>query len=236
MTDLSIITKTVSDFGQNARVLINNSEKKICFVDPGADLERILDGVDLETNTVESIFLTHCHIDHAGAVKPLLKLLADKGKPTPTLYYHSKEWIVGKNIENYAKQCGFSDGEYFNPPNADINLDDMETFKIGNITARLLFTPGHAPGHVAMYFENVSATLTGNFAQDTLPNILISGDSLFRESVGRTDLPLSNPQDLVNSIQEKLYTLPDNTLVLPGHGRNTTIEHEKQHNPFIRPL
>ncbi|RAP39149.1 hypothetical protein DID80_00665 [Candidatus Marinamargulisbacteria bacterium SCGC AAA071-K20] len=236
MNNLQIITKTVSHFGQNARVLINVDEKIICFVDPGADLELILESVDLDNYTVESIFLTHCHIDHGGAVKPLLELLEKKGKPTPTLYYHSKEWIVGKNIENYAKQSGFDEGSYFNIPNADVNLDDMDTFNIGSISAKLLFTPGHAPGHIAMYFENLNATLLGDFSQEAPSNICLSGDALFRESVGRTDLPLSNPQDLVKSVQEKLYTLPEDTLILPGHGKNTTIGHEKTNNPFIRPL
>ena len=120
-------------------------------------------------------------------------------------------------------------------PNPDIKLDDLSTFSIGTIPATLLFTPGHAPGHVALYFESISAQLTGDFAQKSQKNILISGDALFKESVGRTDLPLSNPQDLVKSIQEKLYTLPEDTLVLAGHGPNTTIGHEKKYNPFIRP-
>ena len=79
---LHIITKTISEFQQNARVLINTNEKKICIIDPGAELNKLLDGVDLESNDVESIFLTHCHIDHAGAVKPLLELLHKKEKPT----------------------------------------------------------------------------------------------------------------------------------------------------------
>lgn len=235
MKNLHIHTETVSHFGQNARVLINTDEKRICMVDPGAELDRLLSVIDFNNYTVESIFLTHCHIDHGGAVKPLLNFFKSRNLEKPKLYYHSKEWIVGKNIENYAIQCGFGEGCYFNVPNADIKTDDLSEFSIGNITGKLLFTPGHAPGHMALYFDKVNLTLTGNHHTKTDKNrVLLSGDALFKESVGRTDLPLSNPDDLIKSIQEQLYTLPDDTLVLPGHGPNTSIAYEKQFNPFVR--
>ena len=97
---------------------------------------------------------------------------------------------------------------------------------------KLLFTPGHSPGHIALYYGEKDFKLDKQ-TQDNYSGVLIAGDTLFYNSIGRTDLPMSNHEDLIQSINNQFFTLPDNTLVCPGHGPNTSIQHEKTSNPFL---
>ena len=97
----------------------------------------------------------------------------------------------------------------------------------------LPYTPGHAPGHVALFCNSKDIQLHGSFSEEMNEPLLLAGDALFYNGIGRTDLPLANYAELIDSIKEKLFTLPDETVVLPGHGPNTTIEREKKYNPFI---
>ncbi len=231
---LHIHTEVVSEFQQNARVLIDDSTQKVMIIDPGAEVEKLLEIANTSINQIESIFFTHCHIDHCGGASELLNLIANQNLPKPTLYYHSKDYPIAENIENQAMMFGVFGSKYKNPPKPDILLDDCKSVKCGKVELSCLYTPGHAPGHVALYSSSEDIQLHGSFSEEVNKRpLLLAGDALFYNGIGRTDLPLANYAELIDSIKEKLFTLPDETVVLPGHGPNTTIEREKKYNPFI---
>lgn len=232
---LTVCTFVVSPFAQNARIIADFQTKKALLIDPGDDVQKILNWVCDRNLTVESILLTHCHIDHAGGVKALLKLMQTRGLPCPKLYYHEFEQVIGNHIQAYAKSCGFPDGMFENVPKAHSYLDVSKSFNFSNRCLDILFVPGHSPGHVALYFESESWCFEGDL---TIKNcvdtpLLIAGDTLFKGSIGRTDLPGGNHQQLLSSISTQLFCLPDHCLVLSGHGPHTSIGFEKKHNPFF---
>jgi len=196
--------------GTNAYVVVNAGRTHAVIIDPGtADsaMIRKLDGLQ-----VEAILLTHAHFDHIGGVDELRKRY---GCP---VYLHSleKDWLAdaGKN--------GSSRWPDATPPIVtglpDRYLADGETLTLIGETFQVLHIPGHSPGSVGF--------LCGD--------LLFVGDALFRRSVGRTDLPGGNQDQLFRSIRDKLYTLPDAVIALPGHGPDTTIGEEKRENPFVR--
>ena len=231
---LHIHTEVVSEFQQNARVLIDDSTQKSMIIDPGAEVEKLIDIVDTSINQIESIYFTHCHIDHCGGAIELLELIQQQKLPKPTLYYHSKDYPIAENIENQALMFGVFGSKYKNPPKPDILLDDCNAVKCGKVSLSCLYTPGHAPGHVALYTDYDDVKLHGAYTEEINNRpVLIAGDALFYNGIGRTDLPLANYAELIDSIKEKLFTLPDETVVLTGHGPNTTIGREKKYNPFI---
>lgn len=194
----------------NAYVVTDASRTRAVVIDPGiADgaLLRKLDGYE-----VEAVLLTHAHFDHIGGVEAVRKRY---GCP---VYIHSLEqdWLTDPAKNGSLRWPDAT------PPIAgeapDRLLADGDELPLLGVTFRVLFTPGHSPGSVGF--------LCGD--------LLFAGDALFRRSVGRTDLPGGSAQTLARSIREKLYTLPDDTLVLPGHGPETTIGEEKRDNPFVR--
>ena len=229
---LAVTTCIVSHFEQNARVVCNQDDNTAMIIDPGGSEQVLFDLV--RDKTVELIVLTHCHIDHAGAAKRLLVLFDQANLPRPKVAYHSKEIIVGEHIETYGQMYGFSASDYENAPEPDLLLDDRDTVSLGSAEFRVLFTPGHAPGHVALYYEPDSFSLAGEFSEALdCRHLLIAGDALFSGSIGRTDLPLGNHGQLIESIKTQLLTLPDDTLVCSGHGPNTTIRTERESNAFL---
>ena len=232
---LHIYTKIVTDFQQNARVLIDDHSKKAIIIDPGGDVESLYELANTKENQVESIVLTHCHIDHAGGVKALMTLFEQKHIKKPALYYHHNEQPLADRIEAQAMMFGVAGASYKSPPPADENLAEMKSVSVGKYRFECKFTPGHSPGHISLYGEHEDIQSHGAFAQEIkgVP-VVIAGDALFYESIGRTDLPLANHDQLIKSIKNELFALPDQTIVMPGHGPNTTIGHEKQYNMFCR--
>jgi hydroxyacylglutathione hydrolase len=235
MTHLKIKTLTVSHFQQNTRILFNENDRLILIIDPGFDEDRIIKESCLDEYTLHGIILTHTHLDHAGAVQPLLDKLSTQYALSPPLYYHSKELPIATQIEALASLYELP-GLYHNVPPATHSLDDLSSIQFGDLSFTVLFTPGHSPGHIVLFTTPETTTLEGEFSESTSPNqpILIAGDTLFQNSIGRTDLPLANSDQLIESIKTQLLPLPSTTLVLPGHGPNTTIGHEKQSNPFFK--
>ena len=209
---LIIKSRVVSMYQQNARVLLDTESREACIVDPGANVSELLAMAD--GYRVTSVFLTHCHIDHGGGVAELLDLCV----PRPQLFHHSEGQFLGDRIDMQAEMLGLS-GQYRNVPLPDVDLKGVGTFSVGSYTGKVLDTPGHAPGHVALYFES--------------EKLVIAGDALFRGSIGRTDLPGGNFELLIRSIRDQLLTLPDETRVLCGHGPDTTIGVERVRNPFL---
>lgn len=231
---LKIKTIVVSHFEQNARIIFDTETKTCCFIDPGADCELLYEASEPGEFKAESIFLTHCHIDHGGGVMALQKIIKEKeGRELP-LYYHSEDKMLARSIAFSASQYGLPQC-YNNVPPATEYTDNWISFKIGTIEAKTHFTPGHAPGHVALSFKAQQTELISRSGHAIVTDpILLAGDALFRQSIGRTDLPFGDHDTLINSIKTEFWALEDSTIVLTGHGPNTTIGFEKEHNPFLQ--
>ncbi len=238
-----IKTFIVTPFQQNARILFDPSSGESVIVDPGGDVEDIfafyLDQ-DRDQLKIPKIFLTHSHLDHAGGVEKIKKLIKNFFAESAELYASEIEKPMRATLSMQAQMFGSSPAEYPNVSEPDYYLKDEDHFSFGAYQGRVLFTPGHSPGHLSLFFKKVKTTLisasyfSGITKEEVESPLLIAGDALFAGSIGRTDLPGGDHQRLIKSIKEKLYTLPDNTIVLSGHGENTTIGHEKVSNPFVR--
>ncbi|MCU0429505.1 MAG: MBL fold metallo-hydrolase [Cytophagaceae bacterium] len=205
---------TFNDLGENTYLLMDASTKKAAIVDAGcyypeevAEVQRTVQRLGLK---IEALINTHCHIDHVVGVEALKRLYN-----VPFLI-PEKELPVLASGKVVAAMYGF---HAYQEPEYDGFLEG-DYFILGNSKFKLLQVPGHSPGHIAFLNEAEA--------------YCIAGDVLFRESVGRTDLPGGNTQQLVTSIQQQLYTLPDSTVVYPGHGPSTTIAWEKKNNPYVR--
>ena len=233
---ISIYTFVVSPFMQNARIFIDEETQEALIIDPGHDVERIFSLIEEKKIKSSRLFLTHCHIDHAGGVVPLLRLYQNAGLDAPSILCHRNELPVGAFIEQYALMSGFPEGIYYNLPHIDVYLEDYDEICFGKAKGRCLFTPGHSPGHMALFFDAMEVSFFGdvNLSQLICQPILLSGDTLFYESIGRTDLPGGDSHQLMVSIQEKICILPPSTVVLSGHGQDTTIAHELEFNPFLK--
>jgi glyoxylase-like metal-dependent hydrolase (beta-lactamase superfamily II) len=193
---------------------VYNGHKECCIIDPGCYFgnERNELKEFIQNNGLAPKYLlnTHCHLDHVFGNKFIHDTWG------LLLHLHEKE----KPLLEYAPTSGLSWGLPFDNYKGDlVFLREDEVIRLGNDELRVLFTPGHSPGHISFYCP----------AQ----GFILSGDVLFRESIGRTDLPGGDFDVLANSIRQKLYTLPDATVVYSGHGPETTIGHEKVNNPFV---
>ena len=175
-----------------------------------ADMKAIAAFISENSITVKGILLTHGHYDHIIAVDEV------KSLTSAVVCSHEIEKQMLENPEvNLSVYSGLSATVI-----PEKLFNDGDIFQVGESSLKVLHTPGHTPGGVCYYDEE-----NGN---------LFAGDTLFQESVGRTDFPLGNHSGLIKSIAEKLFTLPDSTKVYPGHGASTTIGHEKQYNPFVK--
>jgi glyoxylase-like metal-dependent hydrolase (beta-lactamase superfamily II) len=166
----------------------------------------------IKDNNLKPVLLlnTHCHIDHVLGNK----FVFDKYGLKPQ--FNIGESVVLEAVVAYAPQMGI---RYEVSPLPDEYLPETGSIHFGNTTLDLIFAPGHSPAHLCFY--------------DKAANILIGGDVLFRLSIGRTDLPGGNFAQLINNITTKLFVLPDDCTVYPGHGPETTIGYEKRNNPFL---
>ncbi len=203
-----IIKESVGIMGVNCYIIGDKSEAII--VDPGSDAKSIIKILKENEITAKYILLTHCHFDHILAVEDLIQEIGVK-----LIACHlEKDNLLNPSI-NYTDK-------YSRKPlslSADEYLKDGDILKSGEYEFTAIETPGHTLGSMCLYCRN--------------KNLLISGDTLFYTSVGRCDLATGNEEALIKSIKEKLFILPDNTVVLPGHGENTSIGFEKTNNPFI---
>lgn len=232
---MTIETICVTPFQQNARLIIDDESLDAAVVDPGGDVPLILQTIKKHDVSVKAIILTHSHIDHVGGVTALLKALSEADPfVSPKLFAHRAEADFRSSVSQQALYFGLSPEEFLNAPEPDVYVEDGSEILIGNLVAKILFTPGHSPGHVAIFFDGESIKKTSSPRNPNAKTpVLISGDALFAGSIGRTDLPGGNYFQLLESIKHKLLTLPGETIVKSGHGPDTTIERERRTNPFL---
>lgn len=206
---------TVGPFAENTYLLIKGGQALI--VDPGfledSEYQQVKSKLEDEQAELQAVVLTHAHVDH---VLGLHKVLNDYDLP---VYLNNNDRYLWDNFSSQAAMFGFKAGRFsFDPEPLEVQQD----WSIGNFAFDVRYTPGHSPDHVSLYNNN--------------DGILIAGDALFKEGIGRTDLYKGNMNTLKKSIEEQLYSLPDETIVYPGHGPETTIGHEKKSNPFVKKM
>ena len=200
---------TVGALGTNCFIMINSDTGEAVVIDPGAQAGRILRTVREQNAAVCAVLLTHGHFDHIGAVDELRQACG-----CPVYALEAEKEVLASERMNLSPQ--FSSGMKLQ---ADIWLHDGEIFSCAGITFQVIATPGHTPGGCCFYVEK--------------EGLLFAGDTLFAGSVGRTDFPGGSMEELVASVETRLFCLPDDTRVLPGHGGFSTIGYEKENNPFF---
>lgn len=188
----------------NCYILQDENSKEAMVIDPGGEAEKILELLDILKAQVKYIYLTHCHGDHIAA----LKEVKEKTKGKILIQREDANGLYDPNI-NLVEYIGI------NPEllEADSRVDDGDTIHVGEIELKVIHTPGHTKGGSCLYSQK--------------EKMLFSGDTLFRGTWGRTDLPTSNFMQIMQSITNKLLVLPDDTIVYPGHGRETRIREEE---------
>ncbi len=197
----------------NCSIFGDEESHDAIVIDPGDNIDDILTILEKHALRVKQIVITHAHIDHIGGAA---KLKAATGAPV-LLNAHDQELYDLLDVQ--ASWLGME------PPARtaiDQEARDGDVLTLGTAEFRVLHTPGHTQGSISLWIP--------------AENKLIAGDTLFRDSIGRTDLPGGNPRQILQSIADKLLQLPEDTVVIPGHGANTTIAREKERNPFLQSL
>ena len=212
---MKIKSFTFNPFQENMYVVYDNT-KECIIIDPGCytekertELRRFITSEGLKP---VKLINTHCHIDHVLGNKFTSELWDLE------LYMHKEDLPLLENAGNIGKMYGFEDYEGSPYPKHFLAQDDTLTF--GESSFKILFTPGHAPGHICLYSKE--------------NNLLIAGDVIFQRSIGRTDLPGGDHSTLINSIITQLFPLPNETQVFCGHGPSTNLGYEKENNPFLQ--
>lgn len=190
--------------GTNCYIVQDEETKETMVIDPGGDVDKIVEMLNTIHAKVKYILLTHCHGDHIAGVNELKQRVGGK----ILIHRLDEEGLRDPNV-NLAEYVGL--GRVI--VQADARLDDGDLIHVGNLEFKILHTPGHTKGGISIYSEE--------------EKLLFSGDTLFRGSWGRTDLPTSSFEDIIKSITEKLMVLPEDTIVYPGHGKSTMIKEEE---------
>ena len=231
-------TFPVGSFQCNCSVLAHRESRQAMIVDPGDDAQEILDRVVSAGLKVTALWHTHAHIDHVGATLVLLGALTEinlqHGLAAPRVCLHEGDrWLY----ENIALQAQMLRLRPFEVPAHFVGIRDGESYE--NLPSlRALHTPGHTPGSCCLEMSTpceieIERPLRAGFSPSA-PRVLFSGDTLFRRSIGRTDLWGGDSAKIVKSISNRLLKLKPETVVIPGHGPLTTIEEESAKNPFVR--
>jgi hydroxyacylglutathione hydrolase len=204
-----------SPFAENTYVLYDTDTLEAWIIDPGCydqtERNTLLQFINSENLKPIRLLNTHCHLDHIFGNA----FVHRKWNLKPQC--HSGELIVLQRFEQVCQMYGIPNVEP--SPEPEVFLTDRETLILGNYTFETILAPGHSPASLCFYCAS--------------EHLCIGGDVLFLESIGRTDLPGGNHEQLLKSIQTRLFTLPDETMILSGHGSATTIRHERAYNPFF---
>lgn len=208
MARADVLTLTNGAFAENAYILADRESGAAVLIDPGEEAELFLRRLATERLALEAVWLTHAHVDHVLGVGRVLA-----AHPVP-LYLHPADRPL---YDGLPEQAGWFGLEAEAPPPPDHDLADGQRLTLGGLVFEVLHVPGHTPGHVVFVGHGVA----------------LVGDVLFAGSIGRTDLPGGETQTLLASIRERLLPLPEETIVYPGHGPETTIGHERRTNPFL---
>jgi glyoxylase-like metal-dependent hydrolase (beta-lactamase superfamily II) len=205
---VKIDVRTVGPFQENCYLVVDETTNRAVLIDPGDDATQLVEMVRASNAELDAIWLTHAHIDHIGAIAEVRRRydVPVHLHPLDLPYY---ERLSARAAEMYGIEFEQPDGPHH-------ELAEGDVLSVGNLRFTVMHVPGHAPGLVSFNGEGVS----------------LSGDLLFAGSIGRTDLPLSNPFDMDASL-ERFSALPGETIVYPGHGSSTTIAEERRTNPFL---
>lgn len=213
-----LVVVPVTPFQQNAAVLRVEANGRGTVVDPGGDLDAIRDAIRQLGVTVESILLTHGHLDHAGGAAELKEILErEGGRPVPVIGPHIADKFLLDDLPASGLRFNMTD---LRPVTPDRWLEEGDSVDVAGIAFDVLHCPGHSPGSVVLHQKDAG--------------FLFMGDVLFAGSVGRTDFPYGSHEQLIASIRDKLLPLPDETVFLPGHGGTSTIGRERASNPYLR--
>lgn len=198
---------TVGAFQENSYLVVDPSTRRGVLVDPGAEPERLIEMVRASGATLDAIWLTHAHVDHIGAIAPVKRVW------NVPVYLHPADRPL---FDRGAWQAAIYGIPFDQPSDPDRDLAEGDQLTVGSLRFDVLHVPGHAPGHVVFVADGH----------------MIGGDLLFAGSIGRTDLPLADPDRMIESL-ERVAALPDETVVYPGHGPTTSIGRERATNPFL---
>ena len=208
MPQVKIICLTNGAFQENCYILADEDAGVAVIIDPGEDVDLFLNRIQTENLRLEAIWLTHAHVDHIAGVKEVVKRT---GVP---IHLHPGERGL---YDRASEQAAWLGVQIDPPPPPDHEIQHGDTLRLGGLSFEARLVPGHSPGTVAFIGHGVA----------------IVGDALFAGSIGRTDLPGGDLQTLLAAIREQLLTLPDETVVFPGHGPETSIGVERASNPFL---
>ena len=201
----------VTQYQQNCSVIKCETTGKGAIVDPGGDIERIMQTVEKMDVTIEKIILTHAHMDHCAASDVLRKQLKI---PIEGPHRGDDYWLEG--LPQACQMAGFPHADAFEPERW---LEQGDTVSVGALELAVIHCPGHTPGHIVFYYEPQQVAWVG--------------DVIFQGSIGRTDFPGGNHDELIDSIRKKLFPLGDDITFIPGHGPTSTFGDERQTNPFV---
>jgi hydroxyacylglutathione hydrolase len=204
-------TLPVTAFAQNCSLVWCDETMEGAFIDPGGDLDHLVETARSLGVTPTAIWITHAHIDHAGGAAALAKRL-----DLPIIGPHPDDQFWIDALPQQSIMFGFPPAAAFTPTRW---LGDGDTVSLGHCTFHVRHCPGHTPGHVVFHAPEARRVFVG--------------DVLFAGSIGRTDFPRGNHEQLLRSIRERLWPMGDDTVFIPGHGPESTIGHERRFNPFV---
>lgn len=204
-------TIPVTPFAQNCSIVWCDETKEAALIDPGGEIDKLLEACKARGVLPKAIWVTHAHIDHVGAVAELARILQ-----LPIIGPHKDDLFWIEQLPEQGRMFGFPPSDAFTPTRW---LSDGDQVRLGNCTLDVYHCPGHTPGHVVFHHVDSQRAFVG--------------DVLFAGSIGRTDFPQGNHADLINSIRSKLWPLGNDTVFVPGHGAESTFGAERQHNPFV---